>query len=150
MELSDEQREERRQRAIELHKRLGPDGRPVFGGNQGGGRPRQPRIADMVMEKLRPQADAVAAAIIDSLQPGTPPHIRLQAARDAIALEAAEDKRQEREDEALERAKHAELIALTAAALAQLEGAGAINSLANMLTQGEVVEGSATDLDEAA
>lgn len=127
MILSDEEREARRRRAIEQHKKVDPaTGKPVFGGNQGGGRPRVPRLQEQVLKKVRAEADAVAAAIIDGLDANQSPHIRLAAAKAAMDLEVAEERRERQEDEDLERRSNQELAILAAQALAALKEAGAL------------------------
>ena len=129
-DISEEERLRRSERAKELHQRRNPDGTPVFGGPQpGSGRPRKIRMSEVVADKVRAKAEDVAAAIIDNLDASKQPHIRLAAARQALEVEAIDDKNRRDDEAEFERKNDSELRQLLAQSLAALNGSGALQGL---------------------
>lgn len=144
-EISEEEREARRQRAIELHAQ-GKFGGAEFG--RLGGRPRKPSITEQVAEKLREKSSEVAAAIIDGLDEDNAPTVRLQAARQALEVEALDDRRRASEEREFERLSDPALAKLVGEMLSGLKDAGAIDQLfvdaeAEEISDAEVVGGEA-------
>lgn len=123
LDLTPEQREERRQRALRMHAEVvdPTTGRRRFGGPQpGSGRPRGKRASEIVAERVGREADKISNAIIDGLAPNMPPHIRLQAARDAIAIEQKEAELQLQEERALENLHRDQLLEIVMEKMSRL------------------------------
>lgn len=95
VELSDEERERRRQNMQKLRDegKIGPQ----FG--KLGGRPRKPRATEMIAERARQHSEEIAQVFIDAIDPEQPMKVRLEAAnsfakidRDEAQLKLQEDK----------------------------------------------------------
>ncbi len=141
--ISEEEREKRRQRAIELHAKKREDGRPVFGGPQpGSGRPRKKRASEVVAERVAEEGDAIAAAIIENLADDKPATVRLQAAKTALDFEAQEEKRK-REEGDLRGKTNDELIDLIARGASELYQQGRLDAA---ITDGMVLDGEAEEI----
>lgn len=147
--ISDEERERRSRRAKELVA-AGKLGGAKFGAM--GGRPRVPRASELVAEKVRKSADEIAAAIIDNLSPNKPDHIRLAAARQALEVEAQEERARQTEEREFEKMSDPQLAAFLAEALTGLKGADALGMLFDF-SDDDVIDGEAVLVeveDEAA
>lgn len=94
LQISDEERERRRERARQLHQ----EGK--FGGDQGGRRPRNVRASELIAQKAQEHSDKVVKVFLDAIDPKQPITVRLQAATkwlEAENKEAALQLKEERE-----------------------------------------------------
>src|SRR5262245_8613930 len=106
MELTDAERKRRSDRAKELVEQG-----KIGGPRPGSGRPRKVRAAEIVAEKARANADKIAQAYIDALDPAKPDAIRLQAARDWLGVENKEGELTRKEEKDLDSMNKNELVA---------------------------------------
>lgn len=148
LNLSPEERERRRQRALELHQQVDPDtGRRRFGGPQpGSGRPRTKRAAELVAEAAQQNANLIIRAFRDALQQESPIAVRVQAARQWLDVENREAELQLKEEHELAKLEESELRDRVAAALQRLAESGALAGSAPAGVE-LVVEGRATELE---
>lgn len=120
-EISEQERQRRRDLAIELHKQ----GR--FGGKQpGSGRPRKKRASEVVAEEVSKQATKISKELFRLLHDDSST-VRLKAASKLLEIEAVEVDRQMEEERHLERLRHDELVAEVVYRLERLNGAGVID-----------------------
>lgn len=104
--LSPEERERRRQQALQLHQEIVVDENGVerrkFGGPQpGSGRPRK-RAAQAVSEAAIRHSSEVAQALVDGLKENNHPSVRINAARTLIEIER-DERKLELQEQAAER-----------------------------------------------
>lgn len=137
MNLSDEERERRRQNALEL-KKQGKIG-PQYG--KLGGRPRKPRAMEKVAEAATQEADKIIQVFKDGVDDESM-KTRLAAANSWLAIENEETKlrlAEERQDFDIGQASREELLKFVATAISS-------GPVADQL--GEFVDGSATDITD--
>jgi hypothetical protein len=146
MNLSEEERERRRQRARELVA-AGKIGGP----RAGSGRPRKPRASEVLAERIRGEADEMFTALKRGLGKDVPQSVTNDTVRTMLMIEENERKIIEDEQRHLETMKRDDLIVALASKLAKLAGAGAIDL---PVIEGRVVEphnsGAARELPPAA
>lgn len=120
--ITDEERQRRRERAIQLHKE-GRLGGSKYG--KQGGRPRKVRASEIVAQAAQEHADEIVKAMRDGLR-AKQPSIRLQAARQWLEVESKEHDLKVKEDRALEQLSTEELVEAVAERFARLAATGAI------------------------
>lgn len=132
MELSDEERERRRQRALALHE----EGK--FGGPQpGSGRPRKKRVSEVIADQVDEEAQIFFDRLMQIVREGTDSNA-ITAARELISISEKEAIRKDREDERIDDMHRDQLILLVATQLKELSDRGLIPNLP--IIDGELVE----------
>lgn len=127
MELTDEERENRRQRALALHA----DGK--FGGVQpGSGRPRKKRVAEVIAEKVADEAQTIYDRLMQIVREGTDSN-SISASRQLLEIEASESTRLDREDEKIDSMHRDQLLLLVATQMKELYDRGLIPDLAGVV-----------------
>lgn len=146
--LSDEERERRRQLARELHAQVDPDtGRRRFGGSQpGSGRPRKVRAAELVAEEAQKEARNIAKVLKEAIEPNQPITVRVAAAKQWIEIENKEAELQLKEDRELRDLSHEELVARVSAMFITLQDSGQLDPELSSITGQEVVNGTVREL----
>lgn len=121
MNISDEERERRRQNALALtaEGRIGPQ----FG--KLGGRPRKPRASEMIAEKVASDADEIYKKLIDILRTGKE-GAAIKAIQTMLQVEEKERRAQVEEVRDLEKAKRDELLEIVATGLRELASEGIV------------------------
>lgn len=119
MNLSDEERERRRQNALAL-KEKGLIG-PQFG--KLGGRPRKPRANTTVAEKTAEKGDAIFSRLMSIVEDGMDSQ-SIKAAQTLLKTEELERQIQEKEVLNIEQAKRDELLEIVAGGLQELQDTG--------------------------
>lgn len=149
-QITDEEREARRQRALALHKQVDPvTGRRRFGGPQpGSGRPRKKRAAEMVAEAAQDEAKEITKVFKDLIDAKSPPAIRLAAAREWLAVENKEAELQLKEERSLAEMNHEELLDKVAGALAGLAENGHLDGPLGEMFGQAVQNGTVVTLTE--
>jgi hypothetical protein len=121
--LTPEERERRRQ----LAKSLVAQGK--LGGRQpGAGRPRKKRAAEVVAEEAQKEASKIVKAFQAALDPSQPAQIRLQAAKDWLAVEHKESVLQLQEDRDLQKLERDELVERVVTTFMRFADAGVLDS----------------------
>jgi hypothetical protein len=126
--LSDEERQRRRERALELVAQG-----KIGGARDGAGRPRRRRAGEIVAEKIENEASKIFAAVQDGLSDQQPIKVRLAAAKMALDIEQREAEIRLREESQLERMSANELAEQIAQRMSRLHAAGVV---VNNLTPG--------------
>lgn len=133
MELSDEERQRRSERALALHS----EGK--FGGPQpGSGRPRKKRAAEIVAEQVSNEGQAIFDKLMEIVRDGTHSN-SISAARELMAIEDREAARYEREDSKIDDLHRDQLLLLVATQFKELSDRGLIPDFAGII-DGEIVE----------
>lgn len=120
--ITDEERQRRRDRALQLHKE-GRLGGSKYG--KQGGRPKKIRASEIVAQQAQEHADEIVKAMRDGLR-AKQPSIRLQAARQWLEVESKEYDLKVKEDRALEQLSTEELVEAIAERFARLSDTGSI------------------------
>lgn len=137
--ITPEERERRRQRALELAQRRDPvTGKRVFGGNQGGHRPRKKRPTEIWNEKIEKHAEEVWEALFRAMK-SNKEMVSLQAIRQIVEISNKETDVTLKEDRSIEGTSTEELIELVSSRLARLAESGKL-PFDIELTEDEVVE----------
>lgn len=137
MELTDEEREARRQRALALHA----DGK--FGGAQpGSGRPRKKRASEVVAESVAAEGQLIYDTLIEIVRSGTDSN-KMSAAKTLMEIEEKEAQRSDREDDKIEEMHRDQLLLMVASKLEALSDRGLIPGFA------EVVDGYAVEVEDS-
>lgn len=133
MEITDEEREARRQRALALHA----EGK--FGGAQpGSGRPRKKRAAEVIAEQASQEGQAFFDRLMEIVREGTHSN-SISAIRELVAIEDREASRMDREDEKIDDLHRDQLLELVFTQIKELSDRGLIPSLAGVV-EGEFAE----------
>jgi hypothetical protein len=123
MELTDEEREKRRQRALALHEQ------GKFGGAQpGSGRPRKKRVAEVIAEKVADEAQTIYDRLMQVVREGTDSNA-ISASRQLIEIEEKEAIRLDREDDKIDSLHRDQLLLLVATQMKELYDRGLIPDL---------------------
>jgi len=144
--ISQEERERRRQRALAQHAKVHPDdpSRRLFGGPQPGSGPkRQKRATEVAAERIARQGNLMADAVIGAMR-DTSPSIRLQGVRLGMEIEHREAELRLKEDRSLDEMSNAELVQMIVDAAIQARRSGALP-----IDDGNTVEGTATLMEDA-
>ena len=105
-QFSEEERQKRRERMIELRKQ-GKVG-PQFG--KLGGRPKKPRASEKIAAEAEKHADEMLAVLKDGIAPGQSTSIRLRALEQWLRIEGEERKVEMEEEEHLAKMSRDELM----------------------------------------
>lgn len=133
MEITETEREARRQRALALHA----EGK--FGGPQpGSGRPRKKRAAEIVAEQVSNEGQAIFDRLMGIVRDGTHSNA-ISAARELLSIEDREAARLDKEDDKIDNMHRDQLLLLVASELKELSDRGLIPGFASVI-DGEVVE----------
>lgn len=129
--LSEEELERRRQNALQLVKA------GKLGGKQpGAGRPRKKRASEIVAEKASQEAQKIAQAFEDALEPHNPASVRLTAAKEWLKVEQEEAKLQMEEEKHVNELQTNQLIDLITTKLQKIHEAGVLENIID----GEIVD----------
>lgn len=139
--LSDEERERRRQQAIELNKK------GTFGGVQGGGRKKHKRASQIVAEKAQEKAHLIVDALEDAISDESSPNVRLKAAKTWIEIEQKEAALQIQEEQHYEKLQEAELISLIVDKLERLQDLGIVPAIIE--SRGEEISSPKTSIEDS-
>jgi hypothetical protein len=122
--ISDEERERRRERAKALAARRDPvTGKRLFGGDQGGRRPKKKRATEIINEEIEKHAQEVWQALYRALN-SKKEMVSLQAARQMVEIANKETDVTIKEDKSLETTSTEELIELVSSRFARLAESG--------------------------
>jgi hypothetical protein len=122
--ISDEERERRRERAKALASRRDPvTGKRLFGGDQGGRRPKKKRATEIINEQIENHAMEVWQALYKALK-SNKEMVSLQAARQMVEITNQETTVTMKEDKNLEATSTEELIELVSSRFARLAESG--------------------------
>lgn len=128
MNITEEERENRKQRALALTQQRREDGTRVFGGPQpGSGRPRSKRTSEILAEKVQREAEEIWETLHDGLQKNVPQAVRNQTVEIMLRIEAQEEQARRAEESDLATLKRDELIALLVKKLVKIDTAGHID-----------------------
>lgn len=128
MELSQEERERRRQVALDLHQRTREDGTRVFGGPQpGSGRPRLKTATETVAEKVAEKGQVIFDALMDGLAKDKPQYVRNDSARTLLTIEQKHLENVREEERELEAMRRDELLDEVTELLVGLDRAGRLS-----------------------
>jgi hypothetical protein len=105
IQISDEERQRRRDKA----KELVAAGR-IGGPRPGSGRPRKKRASEVIAEKVERRANEVSGALFDGLKPHQPQTVRNDSARTLLAIEEKEHLLRREEERELRAASRDELV----------------------------------------
>lgn len=117
--MSVEERERRRQRALELVKQG-----KIGGPRPGSGRPRKRRASEVLNERIEKNAEEIWKVFEDSIARTAPPHVRLQAATKLLEIEREELRLEAEEHRRLHEQTKDKLIEDLVGTLARLSHAG--------------------------
>jgi hypothetical protein len=122
--ISDEEREKRRERAKALASRRDPvTGKRLFGGDQGGRRPKKKRASEIINDEIEKHALEVWQALYKALK-SNKEMVSLQAARQMMEITNKETDVTMKEDRNIENTSTEELIELVSSRLARLAESG--------------------------
>lgn len=134
MNLSEEERQKRSERALALHEQ----GR--FGGPQpGSGRPRKKRASEIVAEQVSTEGQAIFDRLMTILRDGTDSN-SISAASKLLEIEKQETDRLEREDEKIENMHRDQLLLLVATQFKELHDRGLIGT--------DIIDGQFVEIDD--
>ena len=142
--ITDEDREARRQRALAMREQ------GKFGGPQpGSGRPRKKRISEVIAEQVDDEAQTFYDRLMQIVREGTDSNA-ITAARELIAISEKEADRRDRQDEKIDDMHRDQLLLLVAMQFKELSDRGLIPDFAGIIDgeASEVTDEELTGLSE--
>jgi hypothetical protein len=145
LNISDSERERRRQRALAMHNEPHPDDptrRRLGGAQPNSGPRRQKRATEVAAERIARKGNLMADAVISAMGNDQPMTIRLQGVRMAKEIEHDEVRLQLQEQHDDETKSNLDLVNIIVDGLAKAAGSGRLKDIVEAQLEEPIIEGT--------